>query len=74
MLLLEIRFIILIILRIDEWIWISLLIFINNFAYMKSFTIGFDTWDVGEDYECISLLGTGSYGSVWLGRHIKSGK
>ena len=35
--------------------------------------IGLDAWDVGEDYECISLLGTGSYGSVWLGRHKKSG-
>lgn len=36
--------------------------------------IGLDSWDVGEDYEWVSILGTGSYGSVWLGRHRKSGK
>lgn len=33
-----------------------------------------DSWDVGDDYECISILGTGSYGSVCFGRHKKSGK
>ena len=36
--------------------------------------MGLDSWDVGDDYECISLLGTGSYGSVWMGKHRRSGK
>ena len=38
------------------------------------FGLSLTDWDVGEDYECISLLGTGSYGSVCFGKHIKSGK
>lgn len=42
-----------------------------NFA---GFGLALTDWEVGDDYEWVSLLGTGSYGSVWLGRHIKSGK
>ena len=43
---------------------------------MNAFGFGMtlSNWEVGDDYECISLLGTGSYGSVCFGRHKKSGK
>ena len=34
----------------------------------------FSDWDVGEDYECIKLLGQGSYGAVCSALHKPSGK
>ncbi|CAI2360326.1 unnamed protein product [Moneuplotes crassus] len=41
---------------------------------VRGFTDALVNWDVGDEYECISLLGTGSYGSVCKGRHKRSGK
>ena len=41
----------------------------------KSLNIGqFADWDVGEDYECVKLLGQGSYGAVCSAIHKPSGK
>jgi len=34
----------------------------------------FADWDVGEDYECIKILGQGSYGAVCSATHKPSGK
>ena len=33
-----------------------------------------DIWDVGPNYTLEKFIGQGSYGSVYLGRHIESGK
>jgi mitogen-activated protein kinase 1/3 len=41
----------------------------------KSLNLGqFSDWEVGEDYECIKLLGQGSYGAVCSALHRPSGK
>jgi mitogen-activated protein kinase 1/3 len=34
----------------------------------------FSDWEVGDDYECKKLLGKGSYGSVCLAEHKKTGR
>lgn len=34
----------------------------------------FADWDVGDDYECEKLLGTGSYGSVCMATQKSTGK
>lgn len=41
---------------------------------MNTFGMPLHEWDVGNEYRCLSLLGNGSYGSVCMGEHIKSGK
>lgn len=41
----------------------------------KSLNVGqFADWEVGEDYECVKLLGQGSYGAVCSAIHKPSGK
>ena len=41
----------------------------------KSLNLGqFSDWEVGEEYECIKLLGQGSYGAVCSATHKPSGK
>ena len=34
----------------------------------------FEDWEVGEDYECVKILGQGSYGAVCSAIHKASGK
>lgn len=42
----------------------------------KSLGMGgqFDDWEVGEDYECVKILGQGSYGAVCSAIHKPTGK